>query len=53
MGLVSDLQERRVYLDTNIFIYALNGFPFYAPTLRELFAAVESGGTSATTSELT
>jgi predicted nucleic acid-binding protein len=53
MGLVSDLQGRRVYLDTNVFIYALNGFPVYAPTLSQLFAAVESGDTSAATSELT
>jgi predicted nucleic acid-binding protein len=53
MGLVSDLQGHRVYLDTNVFIYALNGFPVYAPTLKELFAAVESGGMSAATSELT
>ena len=53
MGLVNDLEGRRVYLDTNIFIYALNGFPAYAPTLVELFDCIESGGISAATSELT
>ena len=31
----------------------LNGFPSYASTLRELFQAVDSGGLSAVTSELT
>ena len=31
MGLVMSLRGQRVYLDTNVFIYALNGFPAYAP----------------------
>jgi predicted nucleic acid-binding protein len=53
MGLVSDLAGRRVYLDTNVFIYALNGFPAYAPALAELFNTIEAGGVSAVTSELT
>ncbi len=53
MGLLSDLEGRRIYLDTNVFIYALNGFPAYVPAMRELFDAVESGGVSAATSELT
>ena len=53
MGLVNDLRGHQVYLDANIFIYALNGFPAYAPTLVELFDAIESGGISAATSELT
>jgi predicted nucleic acid-binding protein len=53
MGLLRNLEGHRVYLDTNVFIYALNGFPAYAPTLVELFDAVESGGVLAATSELT
>lgn len=53
MGLVSDLQGRRAYLDTNVFIYALNGFPAYAPTLTALFSAVDSDDLSVVTSELT
>ena len=53
MGLLDGLQKRRVYLDANVFIYALNGFPVYAPTLKQLFEGVESGSVSAVTSELT
>jgi predicted nucleic acid-binding protein len=53
MGSLSELAGRRVYFDANVFIHALNGFPSYALTLRELFQAVESGGVSAVTSELT
>ena len=43
----------RVYLDTNLFIYALEGFPEYADRISELFAAVDRGVLSAVTSELT
>lgn len=53
MGLISSLQERLVYLDTNVFIYALNGFPEFASTLGELFKNIERGNVSAVTSELT
>lgn len=53
MGFLKDLEGQRVYLDTNIFIYALNGFSTYESTLVDLFNAVESGGVLAVTSELT
>jgi len=53
MGRLRDLDGRRVYLDSNVFIYALNGFPGFAPFLRELFEAVDSCRVSAATSELT
>lgn len=53
MGLINDLRGRLVYLDANIFIYALNGFPEFAPTLGELFNDIERGAISAATSELT
>lgn len=52
MGLVASLQGRRVYLDTNVFIYALNGFPAYAPSLTELFDSIDTGHLAAVTSEL-
>jgi predicted nucleic acid-binding protein len=52
MGLVMLLKDKRVYLDTNVFIYALNGFPTYAPLLTELFDAIEAGDLVAVTSEL-
>jgi predicted nucleic acid-binding protein len=53
MGLLSELQGRRVYLDANVFIYALIGFPAYAAMLKELFEGIESGSVLAYTSELT
>lgn len=42
-----------VYLDTNVFIYALEGYPEYTSLLTELFQAIDSGAVSACTSELT
>ena len=53
MGRVSDLAGQRVYLDTNIFIYALEGYPEFAPVLAELFEAIDQGEVQAVTSELT
>ena len=53
MGLMQRIAGNRVYLDTNLFIYALEGFPEYADRISELFAAVDRGVLSAVTSELT
>lgn len=53
MGFVNSLTGSSVYLDTNIFIYAFEGFPEYADKLRKLFDAIDSGAISAATSELT
>ena len=52
MGLVDDLQGLNVYLDTNIFIYALEGFHESRNELAELFSAVDKGIVQATSSEL-
>ncbi len=52
MGFLTMLQGRRVYLDANIFIYALNGFPDYAAILTQLFDSLEAGAFTAVTSEL-
>jgi predicted nucleic acid-binding protein len=43
----------RVYLDTNIFIYALEGYPAFRPILTTLFNALDRGELTAVTSELT
>ena len=43
----------RVYLDTNIFIYALEGYPAFCAVLTTLFAALDRGDLVAVTSELT
>ena len=52
MGFVTGLAGKRAYLDTNVFIYALNGFPAYVPLLTELFDAIEAGSLVAVASEL-
>lgn len=42
-----------VYLDTNIFIYALEGYPAFRSTLTALFEALDRHELLAVTSELT
>ena len=44
---------RTVYLDSNVFIYAVERVTPYAEALGPLFASVVSGGTPAVTSEIT
>ena len=53
MGITNHLKGDRVYLDTNIFIYALEGFPDYVDTLTALFSEIDEGTLKAVTSELT
>ncbi|HEX5647226.1 MAG TPA: PIN domain-containing protein [Nitrospira sp.] len=43
----------RIYLDTNIFIYALEGYPVFRAVLTTLFTALDRGELMAVTSELT
>lgn len=43
----------RVYLDTNIFIYALEGYPAFRPALTALFESLDQRELTAVTSELT
>lgn len=47
------IRGERVYLDTNIFIYALEGYPNFVEELTELFESLDEGNLSAVTSELT
>ncbi len=51
MGLVTDLAGQSVYLDANIFIYALEGHERFAAVLTELFGAFDRGEIRAVTSE--
>ena len=53
MGLIEACRGRQVYLDTNIFIYAVEGLSEHLPVLRALFELFASGSASAVTSELT
>ncbi len=43
----------KIYLDTNIFIYVVEGHPTYAQPLMELFERLELDAVQAVTSELT
>jgi len=42
-----------IYLDTNIFIYALEGYPAFRPILTALFESLDRHELTAVTSELT
>jgi len=54
MGALSQaLHGQRVYLDSNVFIYALEGVEPWATPLREVFIAMETGQFEASTSALT
>jgi predicted nucleic acid-binding protein len=53
MGRVSDELGAKVYLDTNIIIYALEGFAAFDDQIRALLQAMDDGEISAITSELT
>lgn len=53
MGQVSTVLGQRVYLDTNIIIYIVEGFPAYLDQMQALMAAVNTGEVVAVTSELT
>jgi predicted nucleic acid-binding protein len=52
MGLLNSLQGDRIYLDVNIWIYALEGYPNFRSDLAALFQAIDQGTLTAVTSEL-
>jgi len=52
MGILDAIQGTRVYLDTNIWIYALEGYPAFAQDLTQLFQGIDRGNLSIVTSEL-
>ncbi|MDJ0621031.1 MAG: type II toxin-antitoxin system VapC family toxin [Calothrix sp. MO_192.B10] len=53
MVVVNAIQGERVYLDTNIFIYAIEGYPDFVDELSQLFDNIDAGNFRAFTSELT
>jgi predicted nucleic acid-binding protein len=53
MEMMDAIRGERIYLDTSIFIYALEAYPAYVSTLTSLFAAIDEGTIKAVTSELT
>jgi predicted nucleic acid-binding protein len=52
LGLVTDLGEGPVALDTSIFIYFIEQHPLYLPALRPVFTAIAEGHLAAVTSSL-
>jgi predicted nucleic acid-binding protein len=52
MGILTAIQGNRVYLDTNIWIYALEGYPLFVQDLTQLLQTIDQGNLSAVTSEL-
>lgn len=53
MGRLSALVGERIYLDTNVFVYAVEGHPVFRAALRALFQDAEQGRIRVVTSELT
>ena len=53
MGIIDEIEGDLIYLDTNIVIYALEGYPEYVSLLTDLFSAIDEGELTAATSELT
>lgn len=53
MGLSALPANSRVYLDANVWIYALEGYTEYAVSLKTLFARIDTGEITAITSALT
>ena len=53
MVILNALHGERVYLDTNVFIYALEGYPDFVDELTELFESLDEGNPRAVTSEVT
>jgi predicted nucleic acid-binding protein len=49
---VAEWRGSRVYLDTNVFVYAFEGFPDYLVVLRDLFDLIDRREIEAVTSEL-
>ena len=52
MGLLDAIEGPLLYLDTNIFIYAVESVPPFSDAMRELFRHIDDGHCQAVTSEL-
>lgn len=52
MGIIDAIYGALVYLDTNILLYALEGYPAFIQDLTQLFQSIDRGDLMAVTSEL-
>jgi predicted nucleic acid-binding protein len=53
VGLTKAIAGRRIYLDSNIFIYAVERHPVFSFAVKQIFESIDQGRTEAVTSELT
>lgn len=53
MGILEHLQGKRIYLDSNIWIYSIENYPEYSAVITVLFQHLEQGSFEIFTSELT
>jgi predicted nucleic acid-binding protein len=53
MEILEELEDGKVYLDTNVFIYAVEAVTEYRAAVKALFGLIEEGVVSPVTSELT
>ena len=53
MGIVKAIKGRRVYLDSNIFIYGVEHHPVFSGVVKQIFESIDEGQFEAITSELT
>ena len=51
-GMIEHLSNTLIYIDANVFIYALAEHPAYSRPARELIAAINAGHLRGVTSEL-
>ena len=51
--MIEGLKGKRIYLDANVFVYALEGFPKYSALTTSILRTMEQQGFHATTSEIT
>ncbi len=42
MGIMDVIKGKRIYLDTNVIIYAMEGYREYVSSLTSLFVAIDS-----------
>ncbi len=43
MVILNAIRGERVYLDTNVFIYAIEGYPEFVNELNEFFDSIDAG----------
>lgn len=53
MGVIDKIQGKRVYLDTNIFVYIFENYPEYQAVVDDILVSIASDGIDCFTNEIT